>query len=199
MWKEKGYMKTYRGELKDGMPWSNSDNYKEGEIFIWLGISLSLKHVKWVYHDNVWQRYEPKPKKVWGIPEVEGTPVFMIDTAMDGSFYVEELKSDYKENCGNLWLSEHHAEQHAKALNYINEFRALSDVPVDGVEQWFKDREDNTISMSKCLDFKLEWALYGYVANSREKLEQDHAGFPKIALAHKIDTWGFHGIVEEVL
>lgn len=186
-------MKTYSGELKDGMTVAYSNNIES--VAIWHNGMLAPDRV---LVECEWQRYEPKPKKVWGIPEKEATPVFMFDVGMDGRFYVQGFKSDYKKNCGNHWLSEYHAEQYVEAINYINEFRALSDMPVDGERQWFI-HSCNEIDYRDSLEAKIYHGLLGYVASSREKAERDLAAFPKIALAHKIVTWGFHGIVTEEL
>jgi hypothetical protein len=97
-----------------------------------------------------------------------------------------------------VYLDKHTAEQRAKAENYINEFRVLSDVPVDGETQWYIN-SIGEVSYSNSDYYKLKNGISGYVANSNEKAERDLAAYPKIALAHKIVTWGYHGIIEEVL
>lgn len=52
-------MKTYTGELIEGMP------YKVGtRIYTWQSSYTVTKHISEVYHDNEWQRYEPMPKRV---------------------------------------------------------------------------------------------------------------------------------------
>jgi hypothetical protein len=184
-------MKTYSGELKDGMPVCNVDGkiipYGEHKDF----------DIDMVFWDNEWQRYKPQPKKVWGNPEV-GKEYYTIEYDSVAHCHYAKHNSILFPAHKNVYIALHHAEQYAKALNYINEFRALSDVPVDGVEQWFIN-SIGEVSHSQADYYKLKNGICGYVANSREKAERDLAAFPKIALAHKIVTWGYHGIVEEVL
>ncbi len=188
-------MKTYTGELKDGMIFKTETGgiYECGQPQAYIN---GLK-VTYVRIGDEWQRYEPKPKKVWGVPDIG--QVFYSIMMLCGVFEVIEEHKGRNDYVVNTYLDKHTAEQVAKAMNYINKFRALSDVPVDGKMQWYINCY-GVIQYSNCNEDKLEISVQGYVANSREKAEQDLAAFPKIALAHKIVTWGFHGgIVEEVL
>lgn len=89
------------------------------------------------------------------------------------------------------------AEQYAKALNMANEFRLLSDVPVDGVEQYYINAYGNI----DCYDrnnVKLWQALFGVVVNEDRQDELD-PWCEKVRIANKILQFGFHGIVEERL
>jgi len=186
-------MKTYSGELKEGMLFKDIN----GEVDAFSS-AYHYTAVREVYHNNEWHLCKPQLKKVWGIPEL-GDAYYLIESCpYDGFFATEEYTDIHGIPRSPVYLDKHKAEQYAEAMNYINEFRVLSDVPVDGVKQWVVD-DYNEIISGGGLALKLRYAMYGYVANSREKAERDFAAFPKIALAHKIVTWGFHGIVEEVL
>jgi hypothetical protein len=190
-------MKTYSGELKEGERYCTED----GSSYKWTyGSSYKdMSVIKLVYHDNEWQLYKPsQPKKVWGIPEV-GQTYYILQQYFEGDFYIKTYPNQGSSSVKHTYLDKHTAEQRAKAERYINQFRALSDVPVDGVEQWFIDKSGDK-DCFYMLEDKLAHAICGYVANSYEKAERDLAAYPKIALAHKIVTWGFHGgVVEEVL
>jgi hypothetical protein len=196
-------MKTYTGELKDGMPIWVEESYS-GDMGMYVHDNRDWekegKTIKKVYYDNEWQLYKPQAKKVWGVPEV-GNNYWLICPSDDGKEHVLEKRMSEPVilPMSPVFLSKEHAEQQAKALNLANEFRLLSDVPVDGVQQWWIDGEGD-IMEEYGLSYKTANGICGYVANSREKAERDLAAFPKIALAHKIVTWGFHGgVVEEVL
>jgi hypothetical protein len=189
-------MKTYSGELKEGMTVfvKGCEGVTDG---VYAFDNLYTGCVVELYHDNEWQLYKPQNKKVWGIPELKQSYFIVRHNDCDGGFYVCDCRA-FKEAEHPAFLSKHHAEQHAKALNYINEFRALSDVPMDGVKQHIVHGGGGIDEWSENV-YKLKYSIHGYVANSRDKAERDLAAYPKIALAHKIVTWGFHGIVEEVL
>jgi hypothetical protein len=188
-------MKTYSGKLKDGMP---VIPYETDTCIVYNDSVRSLGiAIKGVYHNNEWQLYKPQAKKVWGIPERKQLYYTVHFSADDKGYFVYEHVTWGKVSVP-VWLSKHHAEQHAKALNYINEFRALSDVPVDGELQWYINYI-GCICSSNGSGTKLEYAICGYVAKTYDKCAEDFANFPNIHIANKIDRMGFHGIVEDVL
>jgi len=192
-------MKTYTGELKDGMPVED----KTGSRGFYKVHFHPPSIIKSVYHDNEWQLYEkPKPKKVWGSPSGEETFYCIQQSSMNGLFTAGEYEYPYDTERLNptnpCYLDKRTAEQVAKAMNYIAEFEALSDVPMDGEAQLFIDvysRVERAITIL----YKFENAICGYVSNSREKAEADLAAYPKIALACKIVKWAKHGVECEEL
>lgn len=194
-------MKTYSGELKDGMPCRNElttyEGFHAGYDYYGYGDPEYPNPPEQVHVDNEWQLYKPQAKKVWGRAKMQES-YWVLSQNYYGEYKVVEHRACDGIPPYSVYLDKHTAEQHAKAMNYINEFRALSDVPVDGVEQWVIDYAGK-VDKWELSDWKFAYGICGYVANSREKAKRDLAAFPKIALAHKIVTWGFHGIVEEVL
>jgi hypothetical protein len=184
-------MKTYSGELKDGMPFKD----KNGDIDVFSSTYHHTAVIE-IYHDNEWQLYKPQAKKVWGIPEI-GELFYIILQDAHGEFYVHKCeKTDECLGEKPVYLDKHTAEHHAKALNYINEFRALSDVPVDGVRMYFIT---STGEIDWQIDRKyLRDVIAGVVVyeGRQHELEQWRE---RACIAHKIVTWGFHGIVNAVL
>jgi hypothetical protein len=184
-------MKTYSGELTNDTPcreheFSNMFYYRPAYI-----------NVKQVFIDNEWWRYEPKPKKVWGIPEI-GQNYYIIRQDFDGEYIVDTCILTIGVHVMPVYRCQHTAEQHAKALNMVNEFRALSDVASDGTGQWYISGYLEDVLRGTTNDEKLGYGIFGVVFNTREQAEQALAKFPKIHIAYKILQFGFHGIVEEV-
>jgi hypothetical protein len=187
-------MKTYSGELKEGMLFKDIN----GEVDAFSS-AYHYTAATEVYHDNEWQLYKPQPKKVWGIPEV-GQSYYTLTGGSFGLFtysfsVVGNKLVDPK--CA-VWLSKEHAEQHAKALNMANEFRLLSDEAVDNVKQWCVNSYGKSDFVFD-VNMKLQEAIFGVVFNTKEQAEQALAKFPQIHIANKIIQFGFHGIVEERL
>ncbi len=193
-------MKTYSGELKDGMPFKGTLITEHGEVLDW-GIYEWFDGCKsipdQVYHDNEWQLYKPTVKKVWGIPGL--CKMFYTvaqKTDRTGDYVVNEWRHNNGEIVTPMFLSKEHAEQHAKALNMANEFRLLSDVPVDGVRMYFIT---NTGEVTWQNDIKyLDGALFGVIVYEGRQHELE-SWRRKIHIASKIIQFGFHGIVEERL
>lgn len=192
-------MKTYSGELNIDTPCRDAvvsyEGMNLGYNYYTIEESINPHRIpEQVYHDNEWQHYKPKPKKVWGIAEA-GEDYWSIHF-YNGKFSVQPFCNTGLEPIKNVWLSKEHAEQHAKALNMANEFRLLSDVPVDGVEQRVIDDEGDVVRSVYNI-YKFRGAIFGVVFNTREQAEQALAKFPQIHIANKIIQFGFHGIVEE--
>jgi len=188
-------MKTYTGELKKDTPCRTMARSHAGKVlgYVYYGFGDTPEQV---HIDNEWQLFKPQPKKVWGIPEV-GQDYFVFYTS-DGEQHVQALNSSTYKTDKSHWLNFEAAEQVAKAMNYINEFRALSDVPVDGVEQAYFSKYGYGIAASENNDIKLMDALFGVVVNADRALELPEWQ-KRMRIADKIVTWGFHGIVTEVL
>ncbi len=196
-------MKTYTGELKKDMPCRymvrSYEGMDVGYKYYAHGDAEYPNPPEEVHVDNEWQRYEPKPKKVWGIPEKPSEYYSIVD---NGWRYYTVETNHYKD--GDLmsdkpvYLCKQTAEQRAKAENYINEFRALSDVPADGLEQWYIDKTDHSLESANENYFKLRYALFGVVVDNGRK-DELHQWLKPMRIADKIVTWGFHGIVEDVL
>ena len=188
-------MKTYTGKLNADTPCRDMvTNYEDMEYYAY---GIGIRVPQQVHVDNEWQLFKPKPKKVWGIPEI-GELFYVILQDAHGDFYAHECeKTDKSLGEKPVYLCKHTAEQVAKAENYINEFRALSDVPVDGAKQHFISKKYGT-DFSEGNELKLRDALFWVVVNygSEHELEQ---WLERMRIADKITTWGFHGIVTEVL
>ena len=185
-------LKTYSGELKNGMPYK----YVHGvgfDLGLW-GHAAQLPDE--VYVDNEWQLYKPQPKKVWGIPSV-GQKYYVVTADPEGIVFVVEMTATAHETVPN-WLSREHAEQQAKAENMRDEFRLLSDAPVDGVEQFYVTINGGIAKTSWIHDV-LMFGVFGVSFKTLEQAEQALAKFPHIHIANKIDRMAFHGIVEEKL
>ncbi len=184
-------MKTYSGELKDGMPC----RVELGASFLWSE-GCGMVPAK-VYHDNEWKQYEPKPKKVWGIPESGDEYHRIYNTRKCG--YIAETYINLDKQSTPNYLCKDTAGQVAKALNVMNKYRMISDVPVDGVRQYNVDCSGEIHSFRK-LSSKLDNALFGVVVNEgrQHKLEPWRE---KVRIANKILQFAWHGngLVEEQL
>lgn len=186
-------MKTYSGELKDGMPYLTN----AGLIRRWNKKHTETYHIKEVYHDNEWQLYEPKPKKVWGIPEY-GEEHHRVLRSYNGNYIVESHI-----NLDNLnvtyYLCKDTAEQVAKAMNVMNEYRMISDVPVDGTHQWFINYKGD-IDCWNPNNNKLRSALFGVVVNGDRQHELEK-WCNDVRIANNILQFAWHGngLVEERL
>lgn len=193
-------MKTYAGELKKGMMCRCRARIGfDYDFYQWRdGCPTPLEVLIFNREtgEGEWQLYEPKPKKVWGVPK-KWQDFYIVAHGLPAGEYVVQGCSNRTGVLSPIYLCKDTAEQVVKARNVMNEYRMISDVPAHGREQYFIN-VDGEICFRSSNKNKLKESMFGVVVDSG----REHNLEPwreKVRIANKIIQFGFHGIVEERL